>query len=121
MQAYYNLTDPGRRPISGPMLVLQGTEDGAVTANVTEETVNDTCGMYPQSDISFKLFEGATHVPTLNAAQQIWLQWIEYRSMGRKVNSGCTQTYHRPLRSVNSYQKDLGFYLEISLQDYTMA
>lgn len=121
LEAYSNLSNPSRRPISGPMLVLQGTADGWVTPSVTSQAVNDTCEMYPESQIRFEVFEGATHVPVLNAGQQIWLQWIEDRFMGKEVSNGCTWGYQKPLRNVEGYQKELEYYLELALQGYAVA
>lgn len=121
LRAYSNISDPSRKPISGPMLVLQGTDDQAVPANATTKAVNETCTMYPESQLQYALFEGASHVPVLNAAQQIWLQWMEDRFMGRNVSGGCTQEYHQPLRPVGNYQKELGYYLQLALQAYEVA
>jgi pimeloyl-ACP methyl ester carboxylesterase len=121
LRAYSNISDPSRKPISGPMLVIQGTGDEAVPANPVSKAVNETCAMYPKSQIRYASFEGASHVPVLNAAQQIWLQWIVGRFMGKDVNDGCTQDYHRPLRKFGSYQKELGYYLQLALQFYEVA
>lgn len=120
-RAYFNISDPSRKPISGPMLVIQGTDDPAVTAPTVSKAVNETCARFPKNKIRYALFEGASHVPVLNAAQQIWLQWIEDRFMGKAVNDGCTWEYHRPLRGVESYQKELGYYLQLALQQYAVA
>ncbi|KAL1610621.1 hypothetical protein SLS60_002291 [Paraconiothyrium brasiliense] len=121
LRAYSNISDPSRKPISGPMLVIQGTSDPAVPADGVSKAVNETCAMYPKSQIRYASFEGASHVPVLNAAQQIWLQWIEDRFMGKDVDEGCTQEYHRPLRRVASYQKELEYYLQLAVQAYEVA
>ncbi|KAJ4349570.1 uncharacterized protein N0V89_008186 [Didymosphaeria variabile] len=122
LRAYSNISDPSRKPISGPMLVVQGTGDQAVPAAAVSKAVNETCAMYPKNQIRYASFEGASHVPVLNAAQQIWLQWIEDRFMGKDVDEGCTQEYHRPLRRrVASYQKELEYYLQLAVQSYEVA
>ncbi|KAJ4298975.1 hypothetical protein N0V90_004219 [Kalmusia sp. IMI 367209] len=121
LPAYSNLSDPSRKPISGPMLVVQGTADEIVPASIVSNAVNETCALYPESQIHYAVFEGATHVPVLNAGQQIWLQWIEDRFMGKKVETSCTEEHHRPLRNVGEYQKELEYYLQLAVQDYTVA
>lgn len=121
LRAYSDISGPSRKPISGPMLVVQGTGDQAVPADVVLKGVNETCEMYPESQIHYASFDGASHVPVLNAAQQVWLQWIADRFMGKEVESGCTAEHLRPLRRSKSYQKELEYYLQISLQDYTVA
>ena len=121
LRAHSNISDPSRKPIAGPMLIVQGTGDTAVPANVVSKAVNETCALYPESQIRYAAFEGASHVPVLNAAQQIWLQWIEDRFIGRQIPDGCTSEYHRPLRTLRSYQKELKYYLQLAVQDYTVA
>lgn len=121
LRAYSDLSDPSRKPIAGPMLIVQGTGDTAVPANVVSKAVDETCAMFPDSHIHYATFEGASHVPILNAAQQIWLQWIEDRFTGKQIPSGCIKEYHRPLRSLGNYQKELEYYLQLAVQGYTVA
>ena len=121
MQEYQNLTGNGGRPISGPMLVLQGTGDVVITANLTTHFVDETCAMYPDSEIEYAKFKGADHVPTLYASQRIWLDWIAERFEGRSVTKGCTSRTYTPARKVEAYQKELAYYLEIATQSYEVA
>jgi hypothetical protein len=83
--------------------------------------VNETCALYPESQIRYVSFEGVSHVPVLNAAQQVWLQWMEDRFMGKRIGNRCTSEYHQPLRSVEAYQKELQYYLQLAVQGYTVA
>ncbi|KAK3702143.1 hypothetical protein LTR37_015118 [Vermiconidia calcicola] len=122
MQEFQNLTGNGQRPISGPMLVLQGTGDVVISTNLTTHFVNETCALYPDSEIEYALFEGADHVPTLYASQRIWLDWIAERFEGKSVKKGCgTKETYRPARRVGAYQKELGYYLEFATQSYEVA
>jgi pimeloyl-ACP methyl ester carboxylesterase len=122
MQEFQHLTGNGGRPISGPMLVLQGTGDVVISANLTTHFVNETCALYPDSEIEYAVFEGADHVPTLYASQRIWLGWIAERFEGKPVKKGCEkrETY-RPARRIGTYQKELAYYLEFATQSYEVA
>ncbi|KAF2011577.1 alpha/beta-hydrolase [Aaosphaeria arxii CBS 175.79] len=119
--AYVNLTSVGRQPISGPMLVFQGTQDQAVNHTVTSRVVQDTCSLYPESQIEYAIVEGATHVPALYAVQQLWLDWIEDRFMGVKVEAGCRSRNISSLRPVANYQPELSYYLQYALEPYVVA
>ncbi|KAF2732570.1 secretory lipase [Polyplosphaeria fusca] len=121
MQKYRDLTATGGRPISGPMLVLQGMSDVGVNPHIVETWYRKTCSMYPDSQIQYAAFTGVTHVPVLNAGQQIWLKWIEDRFMGVEAEAGCHYQLHKPLRAVDSYQTELAYYQQIALEDYTVA
>ncbi|KAK5165965.1 uncharacterized protein LTR77_008889 [Saxophila tyrrhenica] len=121
MQEFQNLTGNGGRPISGPMLVLQGTGDVVITTNLTTHFVKETCALYPNSEIEYALFEGADHVPTLYASQRIWLDWIAERFEGKPVKKGCEHRMYRPARRVEAYQQELAYYMEIATQSYEVA
>ena len=73
------LANPSRRLIQGPMLVIQGTRDVFVNYDVTVNSVNATCALFPQNQIQFQVVNGTGHVPTLDATRQVWMQWIEDR------------------------------------------
>ena len=121
MQKFQNLTGNGGRPISGPLLILQGTGDAVITPNLTTHSVDKTCSLYPDSQIEYARFEGADHVPTLFASQRIWLEWIAERFEGKPVNNGCSHQTYKPARRVKAYQKELAYYLEFATQSYEVA
>ena len=121
MQLFQSLTGCGGRSISGPLLVLQGTEDAAVPVEGTNMAVNQTCTMYPQSNLEYAVFKGADHVPMLYAAQRVWLDWIQDRFAGRDTAPPCTISHYSPARSVQGYQKELEMYLELATQSYEVA
>ncbi|KAK7756820.1 hypothetical protein SLS62_001265 [Diatrype stigma] len=93
VNAYVNIAKAGRRPLGGPVLVVQGTEDPGVFYNVTAATVRDTCAQYPESDIEFLVGNGMHHVASFDATRYMWLKWIESRFEGKPLEkSGCTRT-----------------------------
>lgn len=125
MLEYQNLTGNGGRPISGPMLVVQGTGDVVISPNITTHFVNETCALYPESEIEYARFEGTDHVPTLYASQRIWLDWIAQRFEEKKykpAKNGCGNgTLYSPARSVAAYQPEVAYYLEWPTQGYEVA
>lgn len=121
MQVFQNLTGNGGQPIAGPILVLQGTSDNAVPEPVTSIAVNETCAAYPDSQLEYAMFEGATHVPVLYASQRVWLDWIEDRFAARASAAPCSRQLYRPARPVDDYQVELETYLELATQSYEVA
>jgi len=84
-QKFAQLMNPGRKPFSGPLLVIQGTTDVYVPLNVTTKTVEDTQRLYPSADLEYVVAHGAGHTPALDATRQIWMQWIEERLEGKAL------------------------------------
>ena len=103
------------------MLILQGIADPAVPEPITTAAVNETCALYPQSQLEYALFEGVTHVPVLYASQRVWLDWIADRFAGREVAAPCTRNFYQPAKSVDNYQADGNYYLELATQAYEIA
>ncbi|KAL8880708.1 MAG: hypothetical protein Q9192_007962, partial [Flavoplaca navasiana] len=86
--AFNNVSSIGGKPIAGPLLVLQGDADTAAPIEGARSAVNQTCTLYPESQIDFQVYTGVDHVPTMYAAQQTWLNWIEDRFAGRSARNG---------------------------------
>ncbi|OTA91333.1 hypothetical protein M434DRAFT_22454 [Hypoxylon sp. CO27-5] len=91
--AYAKIANAGRKPVKGPLLVIQGTEDQYISYNVTSTTVRDTCEAVLDGDLEYLVVNGTGHVPALDATRQAWLKWIEDRFEGRALEkSGCART-----------------------------
>ncbi|KAH8698974.1 Alpha/Beta hydrolase protein [Talaromyces proteolyticus] len=86
-RAYSSLVNMGTKPITRPMLVIQGTADQFVSYNVTLATITSACERYPNSKITTLISNGTGHVPTLDASRQVWLRWIEERFQGVSLQS----------------------------------
>ena len=116
--AFADLVSNGGKEISGPLFVLQGLADTTVDPTGTTAAVNLTCAAHPDSNIQYATFEGVGHVPVMNAAQQLWLKWIEDRFNGVPADTGCiNQTFH-PALSVGAYQSEVNYFLEYPLYLY---
>lgn len=84
------LGDPGSKPFAGPMLVLHGDIDPILSVNVTSDSVEETCELYPDSDLEYVTYAGVGHSPILDGARQTWKTWLEDRFAGKPLKqTGC--------------------------------
>lgn len=121
LRQFKELVGLGGKPISGPMLVLQGLADPLVLANGTEDAVNQTCAVLPEdASVALAEFQGVTHVPSLYAGQQIWLDWIADRFRGVRT-SGCSRKTYAPPLSVDAYEGNVNYFLEWPQFGYEVA
>jgi len=106
--AYAKLSNIGGRAIAGPLLVLQGTEDVYVSANVTVAAYHKTCDgerVRPRPDIQLTVVNGTGHVPTMFATRALWMQWVEDRFRGAQVEKGCVRTDLESFLPIGNYLK----------------
>ncbi|CAM1506331.1 Fc.00g059720.m01.CDS01 [Cosmosporella sp. VM-42] len=93
VDAYGNLANAGGKAFQGPLLVIQGTQDGYVPYKVTAKTVQTTCDLKLKDDLEFLVVNGTGHVPTLDATRKIWIDWIADRFEQKPVSKkGCIRT-----------------------------
>ena len=118
--AYNTFTSVGNKPFAGPMLVSQGTNDPATDFmhNGTTVVVNQTCQAFPNSQLEFAQFDISGIIGPLFASQQLWLSWIADRFNGVPVPNGCQSTSYEPERPAETYQQELGYFLEYPLYPY---
>lgn len=113
---------PGTLPISGPLLVLQGTSDLVVPYQFTDAAVVQTCAINNGGGIHYAKFAGVTHVPVLYASRRIWLDFLTNRfsTVGNVTTSRtCVTVNHTSLPfPVENYQRELGHRLELNTQSY---
>lgn len=121
IRRFLELTGAGGKPVAGPMLVVQGTADPLVPEVTVTQTVNETCTRHPDSSLEYLVVNGTTHVPTLSATQQQWLEWISDRFAGVPVEGGCRNTVLQPYLPIEHYQKETNYFLEWETQAYEVA
>ncbi|KAF7193720.1 hypothetical protein HII31_04970 [Pseudocercospora fuligena] len=121
LNTFGEITNNAGKPFAGPMLVLQGANDSSVPTQSVSEAYNETCQLYPESQLEYVVFQGVDHVPTLYAGQRIWLDWIADRFAGNQTTKGCSQRTLTPARPIESYQKQLAYYLQLATDPYMVA
>ena len=119
-QSYFNLASAGGRIFSGPLLVLQGDADPLTPAAINEATVNQTCQLYPDSQLEYLNFANVTHGPILYASQRIWLDWIEDRFAGVETPQSCRRSSYKSARPYQYYQQELNWYIRFATQTYEL-
>lgn len=120
-KAYQQLTSNGVRKIAGPMLVLQGEADTTVPFAVTATATNETCQMFPESQLEFVTFANVSHVPVLYAGQRVWLKWIEDRFAGVPVKKVCQVQGFESALEYQRYQVETNWFLEFATQGYEVT
>ncbi|GAB7358744.1 hypothetical protein MBLNU230_g3973t1 [Neophaeotheca triangularis] len=99
---FNSVASNGGKPVAGPMLVIQGTEDGNAILNVTTDGVRRTCEAYPESELEYVVFEGLGHVPVLYGGQHVWLDWVADRFRGVAAGKCCSKETVSPPRGVEN-------------------
>ncbi|KAI8712313.1 AB hydrolase-1 domain-containing protein [Fusarium sp. LHS14.1] len=90
-QAFEKIGNVGLKPFAGPMLVVQGPEDVFVMKGVTDKTVTETCKLYPDNALEYLVVDELGHTPIITAARLTWMNWLEERFTGKKLD-GCKRT-----------------------------
>ena len=120
VQAFQKLTTNGGKRTSGPMLVIQGTADPVVPAQMTSSAVNRTCGFFPDTQLQYMTYTGVNHVTVMFASQRVWLDWIAERFAGRRVAKGCHSSVFNSARPFQSYQHELNWILTSATAPYQL-
>jgi len=101
-----NVSGNGGRAFAGPMLVVQGDEDGNANEEVTTAAVARTCQMFPGSRLQYSVYEGVTHSPIMYAAHNQWRDWIADRFDGVELEDECKTETVRSRRGAEHTVKD---------------
>lgn len=106
---YQRWAETGRRPVAGPMLVVQGEDDHIVPAEVTRKIAMETSAQYPGANINYVSLPGVSHAEAMYASQMKCLQWIS----ARFINAGLHPSFFavHPLRQPGSRQKETNWFI----------
>lgn len=120
-QAFSDLSQNDGQPIAGPLLILLGDKDPGVLAELVSKYVNQTCVLYPSSQLEYIIFEGVTHLPLIYASQPVWLSWIEERFADVELSRGCLWSRLTSARPIDSYQHDVNWIVKYAGEEYETA
>ncbi|KAL8768741.1 MAG: hypothetical protein Q9209_005159 [Squamulea sp. 1 TL-2023] len=109
VNVFQDLVTVGGKNITGPMLVLQGTGDTSIPANITTKYVNLTNEKFPDTAIDYITYEEVEHAPTLYTSQRDWLGWIERRFSGKSETSGLRVLQRKSALPQHNYQANLNW------------
>lgn len=79
---------PGQRVIPFPLLVVQGGADSIVDRDVTRRFVDGLCAR--GDNVALRVYPGAGHLATSQAAAPDVVEWIGDRFAGRPFSKTCT-------------------------------
>jgi pimeloyl-ACP methyl ester carboxylesterase len=102
-QAATVLANPGKQPFKGPMILFEGGDDTFDGLNRNTALFDATCPQYGD-DFEFVVVANASHFPTMDAARQQWLKWIEDRFEGKKTPKGCVKSELKSFLPAGRYQ-----------------
>ncbi|KAI9799636.1 MAG: hypothetical protein M1833_003951 [Piccolia ochrophora] len=121
IKAHDDLARNGGRPIAGPLLVLQGDADLAVPERTVTKAVNATCEAYPDAQLEYVTYEGASHVPTMYASQRTWLDWIGDRFADVAVPAECRRSHVASAKPYDLYQKEHNWFISLATAPYEVV
>lgn len=102
------------RPLGGPMLIVQGTNDTVVGTLGATLGFNNTCAAQGNNvSIEYVSVIGQDHNPSMYSSQRLWLQWIEDRFDGVPTQQGCHMSdLASPRRNVQLPERFLVEYMK---------
>jgi pimeloyl-ACP methyl ester carboxylesterase len=81
--------EPGRSPISAPVLVVQGTDDSLIPYSTTTDLVTNTLCDDQHDTVRYAPIAGAGHDGALVDGASIIVPWIEGRLSGAAATNSC--------------------------------
>lgn len=118
VQAFANMTGNGGRPVSGPLLVVQGTADEALSFNTTATVVNQTAAMFPDAQIEFVQVPGVSHNGAMTSVQWLWMDWIADRFAGVKQPRGLKTRTMQAAQPIGAYQFELNWFVGLANESF---
>ncbi|KAF8587342.1 hypothetical protein K439DRAFT_1630836 [Ramaria rubella] len=82
----------GDKPLSQPLLVIEGLGDRAVFPAIPESVFANHCARHPDTRVHLSRYPESDHDPVAFVSQLEYFDWIEDRFNGVDVPRGCTNT-----------------------------
>lgn len=82
VRQFKNLTDLGKRPFKGPLVIYAADVDEIISYETVKGVVGGICGAMKgkgkgQEELEFVTYRGSNHFPIIQASQQKWLAWVK--------------------------------------------
>jgi pimeloyl-ACP methyl ester carboxylesterase len=85
--AWFERNEPGRRPSTGPILLLQGAKDALAPEFVTTDLATRLCAT--GDTVKYRVFAGADHDQVVTRGYDDLLDWLRERFAGKSAPSTC--------------------------------
>ncbi len=118
VQKFQQMVINGGKKIEGPLLVIHGEMDVQLSVDVTTNAVNKTMELFPSSQLEYVRLPGVSHVPALNAAQRLWMDWIADRFANVATKPYCKDFELISTRPTTSYQPELNWFIGLATEFY---
>ncbi|KAI4185340.1 MAG: hypothetical protein L6R41_004195 [Letrouitia leprolyta] len=112
IQSWQKTAGVGGKPISGPMLVIQGGIDPIVYPPTVTDAVNRTIAVDGSASIQFHMLPNVSHAPAMYGGLQIYLDWIAARFSGQVLDSGLSRYDPQPVRPASSLQIEANWFIQ---------
>ena len=116
VQAWQEKAAVGGKPISGPMLVIQGGSDAVITPESVTNAISSTMRVSPAAQVEYHLLPNISHAPAMYAGLQIYIDWISARFSGQpmklKERHGFSRYEHQPVRPASAQQVEANWFIQ---------
>ncbi|EPE33126.1 alpha/beta-Hydrolase [Glarea lozoyensis ATCC 20868] len=112
LSTHQDTIQTGGKPVAGPLLIIHGQCDELLSPDKLTSAVKKTAEMNTNASIKYIQFEGASHNGTLPASQWMWMDWIADRFKGVDQKKGLVCEVRKTAKSVDSYQRNLNWWLK---------
>ena len=120
VQKYQQAAYTGRKPISGPLLVIHGDRDSIVTPESVTETVRATAEDCPSTHIAYHILPNVSHVPAMYAGQTLWMDWIGARFAGEPLDAGLYNQVAKPVRPAGAQLPETNWHVQNKMESWQL-
>ena len=111
IQQYQRMAFTGQKNVNGPLLVIQGDSDSAVTSDSVSSAVHATAKVC-SSHIAYHLLPNVSHVPAMYAGQTVWMDWIAARFAGEQLEPGLFEHVAKPIRPQKGQLRETNWFVQ---------
>ena len=121
VQQWQDAAAIGGKPISGPMMIIQGVTDGVVGAQSVEDAIDETMKMDPEAHIQYHSLPNISHAPAMYAGLQLYTDWIAARFAEQPFEPGLLTFEHCPVRPAEAQQPKANWFIQQQIEPWQAA